>query len=56
METVRAVVAYGRELEQKHGKQINFTITTNGVGLTDAAASLTLRDLPSERFASLVVR
>lgn len=36
METVRAVVAYGRELEQKHGKTINFTITTNGVGLTDA--------------------
>ncbi|NCB30774.1 MAG: thioether cross-link-forming SCIFF peptide maturase, partial [Clostridia bacterium] len=35
METVRAVVSYGRELEKKHGKQINFTITTNGVGLTD---------------------
>lgn len=35
METVRAVVAYGRELEKKHGKRIHFTITTNGVGLTD---------------------
>ena len=35
METVRAAVAYGRELEKKHDKQINFTITTNGVGLTD---------------------
>lgn len=35
METVRAVVGYGRELEKRFDKQINFTITTNGLGLTD---------------------
>ena len=35
METVRAAVSYGRELEKRFDKQINFTITTNGLGLTD---------------------
>ncbi len=30
---VKEIVAYGRELEKKHGKEISFTITTNGVGL-----------------------
>lgn len=29
------LVAYGRELEQKYGKQIHFTITTNCVALDD---------------------
>ncbi|HWR19251.1 MAG TPA: thioether cross-link-forming SCIFF peptide maturase [Clostridia bacterium] len=32
---VKEIVAYGRELEKKHGKEISFTITTNGVGLND---------------------
>lgn len=29
------IVEYGRELEKKYGKKINFTITTNCVALTD---------------------
>lgn len=37
METVREAVRYGRALEGRYGKQINFTITTNGLGLTDEA-------------------
>lgn len=32
---VQEIVAYGRALEKKHGKEISFTITTNGVALTD---------------------
>lgn len=32
---VKEIVAYGRELEKKHNKEISFTITTNGVALTD---------------------
>ena len=32
---VKEIVAYGRELEKKQGKEISFTITTNGVGLND---------------------
>lgn len=31
----KQIVRYGRELEQKHGKKINFTITTNCVALDD---------------------
>lgn len=34
-DTVKEIVAYGRELEKKFGKHINFTITTNGVALDD---------------------
>ncbi len=34
-DVVKAVVDYGRELEKKHNKNINFTITTNGVALDD---------------------
>lgn len=34
-ETVKRLVTYGRELEQKHNKVIRFTMTTNGV-LLDA--------------------
>ncbi|NLX83141.1 MAG: thioether cross-link-forming SCIFF peptide maturase [Clostridiales bacterium] len=34
-ETVKAVVAYGRELEKKHNKVFRFTLTTNGVLLDD---------------------
>lgn len=34
MPVVRAVVAYGRELEKKYNKHINFTCTTNCVALT----------------------
>ncbi|MCE5235731.1 MAG: thioether cross-link-forming SCIFF peptide maturase [Eubacteriales bacterium] len=31
---VKEIVSYGRALEKKHGKEISFTITTNGVALT----------------------
>jgi uncharacterized protein len=33
-DAVRQIVAYGRSLEEKHGKTLRFTITTNGVMLT----------------------
>lgn len=36
-DVVKALVAYGRELESKHGKIFHFTITTNAVALTDDA-------------------
>ena len=32
---VKAAVAYGRELEKKHGKIIRFTLTTNAYAVTD---------------------
>jgi len=35
METVKGVVAYGREQEKLHRKNIRFTLTTNGVLLTE---------------------
>ncbi|MCR5612006.1 MAG: thioether cross-link-forming SCIFF peptide maturase [Clostridiales bacterium] len=34
-DVVKQIVVYGRELEKKHNKHINFTITTNGVALDD---------------------
>ncbi len=34
-ETVKEIVAYGRELEKTHPKNFRFTITTNGVLLND---------------------
>lgn len=34
-DVVKQTVAYGRELEQRFGKEIRFTITTNGVLLND---------------------
>jgi uncharacterized protein len=36
---VKETVRYGRELEKKSGKQIRFTMTTNGMGLTDEVAA-----------------
>ena len=35
MDVVRFCVEYGREIEKKYNKHINFTMTTNGVALTD---------------------
>jgi uncharacterized protein len=35
---VRETVRYGRELERRTGKRIRFTLTTNGMGLTDEVA------------------
>lgn len=37
-EVVKALVAYGREVEKPYGKNIRFTITTNGLLLDDAKA------------------
>lgn len=34
-EVVKALVAYGREKEKMSGKTFKFTITTNGLGITD---------------------
>lgn len=34
-DVVKSIVAYGRELEAKFGKEIHFTITTNGMALDD---------------------
>ncbi len=34
-ETVKKIVAYGRELEKKHDKKFKFTITTNGLAIND---------------------
>lgn len=34
-DVVKQIVAYGRELEKQYNKRIRFTLTTNGVGLTD---------------------
>ncbi|MBR6593762.1 MAG: thioether cross-link-forming SCIFF peptide maturase [Clostridia bacterium] len=34
-DVVKALVAYGREREKEHGKNIRFTLTTNGVLLDD---------------------
>lgn len=34
-EVIKGIVKYGRELEAKHNKNINFTITTNGLALND---------------------
>jgi uncharacterized protein len=36
---VKETVRYGRELEKKTGKRIRFTLTTNGMGLTDEVAN-----------------
>jgi len=35
---VKETVRYGREVEKKAGKRIRFTLTTNGIGLTDEVA------------------
>lgn len=34
-EVVKGIVAYGRSIEKDHGKNFRFTLTTNGVGITD---------------------
>lgn len=44
-EVVKQTVAYGRELEKKHNKHINFTITTNGVALDDEKIDFINREM-----------
>ncbi len=44
-DTVKAIVAYGREQEKKHGKNIRFTLTTNGVLLDDEVIDFCNREM-----------
>lgn len=44
-EVVKAIVAYGRELEKKHGKTFRFTLTTNGVGITPEVIEFANKEL-----------
>ena len=44
-EVVKALVAYGRELEQKYDKKIRFTLTTNGVLLDDEVTDFCNREM-----------
>mgnify|MGYP003835707369 CR=1 FL=1 len=36
LDMMKETVAYGRELTERGGKEFHFTVTTNGIGLTDA--------------------
>lgn len=42
---IKGIVNYGRELEAKHNKNINFTITTNGLALNDEIAEFINREM-----------
>ena len=44
-ETVKALVAYGRSLEEAHGKHFRFTITTNGMLLNDEVMEFCNREM-----------
>ena len=44
-DVVKALVAYGREQEKKCGKQFRFTLTTNGVLLTDEVMEFCNREM-----------
>lgn len=41
----KEIVAYGRELEKKHNKIFNFTLTTNGVLIDDDVIDFTNREM-----------
>lgn len=41
----KEVVKYGRELEKKHNKKFNFTLTTNGVLIDDDVIEFTNREM-----------
>ncbi len=45
MDAVYKIVAYGRELEKKHGKTIRFTMTTNGLALNDEIIEFINREM-----------
>ena len=44
-DVVKETVAYGREQEKKHGKNIRFTLTTNGVLLDDEVIDFCNREM-----------
>lgn len=41
----KEIVAYGRELEKKHNKKFNFTLTTNGVLIDEDVIEFTNREM-----------
>ena len=43
-EVCREIVAYARSIEKKHGKNFRFTLTTNGVGITDEVIDFANRE------------
>ena len=43
--TVKELVAYGRELEQRYDKHFRFTLTTNGVLLNDEVQEFVNREM-----------
>ena len=44
-EVVKQITAYGRSLEKEHNKKFRFTLTTNGVLLSDEVAEFANREL-----------
>ncbi|HSK67949.1 MAG TPA: thioether cross-link-forming SCIFF peptide maturase, partial [Candidatus Limnocylindria bacterium] len=44
-DVVKRLVAYGRELEKRHGKAFRFTLTTNGVLLDDEVTDFCNREM-----------
>ncbi len=44
-EVVKQIVAYGRELERIHDKEIHFTMTTNGMALNDEISDFINREM-----------
>ncbi len=44
-DVVREIVAYGRSLEEKYDKQFRFTLTTNGMLLTDEVMEFANREM-----------
>ncbi len=44
-DVVKETVRYGRELEKEYGKNIRFTLTTNGVGLNDEIIDFANREM-----------
>ncbi len=44
-DTVKSLVAYGRTLEKESGKHFRYTLTTNGVGITDEIIEFANREM-----------
>ena len=44
-DVVKGTVAYARSIEKEHGKNLRFTLTTNGVGLNDEVMEFANREM-----------
>ena len=44
-DVVKKLVEYGRSVEKEHGKNIRFTLTTNGIGITDDVIDFCNREM-----------